>query len=116
MASIDSATNEIIIAVRATNSPIGAPVPSCVVTLLPFRSRLAKPDPLIYEHLAERFGVMPQQIVYVGDHPAYDVVGSQEAGYQAVWINREQIEWPDHLPEPRHQVVDLHALEALLSD
>jgi len=76
----------------------------------------AKPDPLIYQHLAERFGVDPQEIVYVGDHPAYDVVGSVEAGYHAVWINREQADWPSHLPGPVHEVTDLHQLEALLSD
>jgi putative hydrolase of the HAD superfamily len=83
----------------------------------------AKPDPLIYRHFAERFEAAPEErfeaapeeIVYVGDHPAYDVVGSLQAGYHAVWINREQTCWPDHLPEPVHQVADLHELENLLS-
>ena len=76
----------------------------------------AKPDPLIYEHFAERFDVEPAEIVYVGDHPTYDVIGSIEAGYHAVWINREQVPWPEHLPEPQHEVADLHQLETLLSD
>ncbi len=78
--------------------------------------QVAKPDPLIYQHFAERFEAAPQQIVYVGDHPAYDVQGSHQAGYHAVWINREQISWPDHLPEPMHQVADLLELEKLLRD
>jgi putative hydrolase of the HAD superfamily len=78
--------------------------------------QVAKPDPLIYEHLAERFDVSAEEIVYVGDHPDYDVVGAVAAGYQAVWINREQLTWPEHLPEPQHQVVDLHELEALFSE
>jgi len=77
--------------------------------------QVAKPDPLIYEHFAERFEASPQEIVYVGDHPTYDVVGSSAAGYHAVWINREQMLWPEHLPDPQHQVSDLHELEALLS-
>ena len=75
----------------------------------------AKPDPLIYAHFAERNAVDPAQIVYVGDHPAYDVVGAIEAGYHAVWINRDQMQWPEDLPEPQHQVSDLHGLEALLN-
>ncbi len=75
----------------------------------------AKPDRLIYEHFAECFEVVPEQIVYVGDHPVYDVEGSAAAGYQAVWINRESLIWPDHLPTPDHQVTDLHQLEELLS-
>ncbi|MCP4333042.1 MAG: HAD family hydrolase [Gammaproteobacteria bacterium] len=77
---------------------------------------IAKPDPLIYQHLAQRFGVRPEEIVYVGDHPHYDVIGSIDAGYQAVWINREAIPWPQQLPQPEHQISDLHQLEALLSD
>ena len=77
---------------------------------------VAKPDPLIYQHLAQRFDVRPEEIIYVGDHPHYDVVGSLDAGYQAVWINREAIPWPEQLPQPVHQVSDLHQLEALLSD
>lgn len=75
----------------------------------------AKPDPQIYRHFAQRFDTAPRQIVYVGDHPHYDVVGSIEAGYHAVWINREQTPWPEDLPDPQHQVADLHELEVLLS-
>jgi putative hydrolase of the HAD superfamily len=77
---------------------------------------VAKPDRLIYEHLAERFDASPEEIVYVGDHPTYDVAGALAAGYHAVWINRESITWPDHLPEPDHQVTDLHQLEILLDE
>ena len=75
---------------------------------------VAKPDPLIYQHLAERFEALPEEIVYVGDHPRYDVVGAVEAGFHAVWINRECLAWPDELPQPQHQVSNLHQLEALL--
>jgi putative hydrolase of the HAD superfamily len=77
---------------------------------------VAKPERLIYQHLAERFEASPEEIIYVGDHPEYDVAGSIAAGYHAVWINRDSSGWPDHLPEPEHQVTDLHQLEVLLSD
>ena len=78
--------------------------------------QLAKPDPGIFHHLAERFGAEPAQIAYVGDHPEYDVHGSREAGMRAIWINRESLSWPGELPPPEHEVGDLHELEALLSD
>jgi putative hydrolase of the HAD superfamily len=58
----------------------------------------------------------PDQILYVGDHPVYDVAGSLDAGFEAVWMNRDDLDWPSHLPEPQHQVRDLKQLEALLSD
>ena len=76
----------------------------------------AKPDPVIYRHLAERFDAEPREIVYVGDHPHYDVIGAQDAGYQAVWINREAADWPAELPAPKHVVADLHELVALFED
>jgi HAD superfamily hydrolase (TIGR01509 family) len=76
--------------------------------------QVAKPDKLIFHHLVERFSVSVDKVLYVGDHPAYDVVGSIEAGLQAVWINRENSTWPDDLPHPKYQVSDLHELELLL--
>lgn len=77
--------------------------------------QVAKPDPRIYGHLAERFSAAPEEIVYVGDHPVYDVLGAVDAGYHAVWINREESAWPDDLPAPPHQVTDLRELESLLN-
>jgi len=74
----------------------------------------AKPDPTIFRHLARRFRVSPGEILYVGDHPDYDVAGSLDAGYHAVWINRDDQPWPGHLPPPSHQVSNLQQLEALL--
>ncbi|MEM7561680.1 MAG: HAD family hydrolase [Pseudomonadota bacterium] len=76
--------------------------------------KVAKPDPIIYQTLADHFDVSLEQIVYVGDHPHYDVVGPIEAGCRAVWINREDLEWPEDLDQPEHQITDLHQLEALL--
>ncbi len=78
--------------------------------------QIAKPDPGIYHHLAERFAAEPAQIVYVGDHPEYDVHGARAAGLRAIWINREGLAWPGDLPAPEHEVGDLRELEALLSD
>jgi len=76
--------------------------------------QVAKPDRQIYLRLAELFEVSAEQIIYVGDHPQYDVVGSLAAGCQAVWINREGNTWPTELPPPEHQVTDLYQLEMLL--
>ena len=78
--------------------------------------QVAKPDRRIFEALAARFETPLRQIVYVGDHPKYDVVGPREAGLHAVWLNRERQPWPEDLPEPDHQVSDLHEFSALFSD
>lgn len=76
--------------------------------------KVAKPDPLIFHHLADCFEVAPLQVLYVGDHPRYDVVGPVEAGCQAIWINREAMQWPDDLPPPDYEISDLYQLLTLL--
>lgn len=78
--------------------------------------QVAKPDRRIFEALAERFDAPPEKIVYVGDHPEYDVVGPRAAGLHAVWINRERRPWPEDLPAPDYQVADLHEFSALFGD
>ena len=77
--------------------------------------KIAKPDKLIFHKLVERFGVPPGRVLYVGDHPEIDVIGSQNAGLQAVWINREYNAWPENLAKPGHQISNLHELELLLN-
>ncbi|MDR1363151.1 MAG: HAD family hydrolase [Spirochaetaceae bacterium] len=42
-----------------------------------------KPHPLPFRCLAESLNLPPQQILYVGNSPAYDVAGAQNAGMMA---------------------------------
>ena len=76
--------------------------------------KIAKPDKLIFHHLIERFGVSASRVLYVGDDPEFDVIGPQNAGLQAIWINRDNSAWPEHLPRPKFQISNLHELELLL--
>lgn len=76
--------------------------------------QVAKPDPRIFGELAKRFATPAAQIVYVGDHPVYDVVGPRDAGYRTIWLNREGLIWPSELAAPDFQAADLHELSALL--
>jgi putative hydrolase of the HAD superfamily len=46
-----------------------------------------KPDPLPFEELARRMGLPPEQILYVGNSFAYDVVGAKKAGMKAAWVS-----------------------------
>ena len=42
-----------------------------------------KPDPLLFHKVIEGTDLKPQQVVYVGDDPALDVVGARAAGMHA---------------------------------
>lgn len=73
-----------------------------------------KPDPLLFHKVIEGTDLKPQQVVYVGDDPAVDVVGAQAAGMHAIWINREQAAWPTQLQPPTSAVRSLHELGTVL--
>lgn len=77
---------------------------------------VAKPDKRIFHRFAGHFEVAPEQVLYVGDHPLYDVVGPEQAGMPSIWINRENQSWPEDLLEPRYQISDLEQLEAILAE
>jgi HAD superfamily hydrolase (TIGR01549 family) len=76
--------------------------------------KAAKPDLIVYQALAECFEVDMHEILYVGDNPMLDVVGAIDAGFQAVWINREGTAWPEHLAQPQFSVPNLHELDRIL--
>jgi 2-haloacid dehalogenase len=59
-----------------------------------------KPAPAPYEHAAESLGLEPGQVTLVATH-GWDVLGALNAGLEAVWVDREEREWPFPLREPR---------------
>jgi putative hydrolase of the HAD superfamily len=73
-----------------------------------------KPDPVLFHKVIEGTDLQPQQVVYVGDDPALDVVGARAAGMCPVWINREQAAWPAGIGPQPHTVQTLHELGAAL--
>lgn len=73
-----------------------------------------KPDPLLFHKVIEGTDLEPQQVVYVGDDPALDVVGARAAGMCPVWINREQVDWPTAVGAQPYTVQSLHDLGAAL--
>jgi len=51
---------------------------------------LLKPDPEIYRHAASRIGLLPEQILMVGDNPEDDIDGPRRAGFQAALLDRSR--------------------------
>ncbi len=72
-----------------------------------------KPDPAIFHAACAALKVAPQEALYVGDDPLLDVVGAQQAGLQAVWINRFERSLPDGV-QPQASCTSLDELEAWL--
>jgi 2-haloacid dehalogenase len=71
-----------------------------------------KPHPKIYRHAAARTGTHIDEMVHVAG-PSFDVLGSQNAGMQAAWLNRDGSPWdtfagadPDLTGETFHDIAD----------
>jgi len=60
---------------------------------------VAKPDPAIFRHACEVFGVEPEAACYVGDRLRTDAVGAASAGLLGVWLDRPGVATPDELTD-----------------
>lgn len=75
---------------------------------------IQKPDPAPFLYTAEKLGIAPEELYYVGDNPVNDILGAQAAGYVPVWI-RAQSPWTrsnDQMPALCYD--DVRGLEELL--
>jgi FMN hydrolase / 5-amino-6-(5-phospho-D-ribitylamino)uracil phosphatase len=73
-----------------------------------------KPDIRIYRHFCSQLKISPDECLYVGDDPVYDVIGAREAGMQTVWVNREAMQWPEELQPAEAEISDLNQLLKLV--
>ncbi len=48
----------------------------------------AKPDARMFRAACEHLGLMPAQVLHIGDHPVQDILGAARVGMKTVWINR----------------------------
>ncbi|HET9033004.1 MAG TPA: HAD family hydrolase [Dokdonella sp.] len=70
---------------------------------------VAKPDSVIFHHACERLGILPENVLHVGDDPLADVAGARNAGMRTAWLNRRGDSWL-HETKPDLQMTDLGAL------
>jgi len=70
----------------------------------------AKPDTKMFDIIARRSGFDRAECVYCGDSIAIDMVAAKNAGWQAVWVNRDAKLWPKEFGE---QVMTIASLAEL---
>jgi len=64
---------------------------------------LNKPDPAIFSLAANGLGLGVGDCMFVGDNPAVDIVGADNAGMTGVWF-RAGGSWPAMLTPPRFEI------------
>jgi putative hydrolase of the HAD superfamily len=74
----------------------------------------AKPARQIFDIAIRKTGVVPAEILHVGDHPETDVAGGRQAGLRTAWVNRVNAEWPQHVPEPDLTVTSISEIREIL--
>ncbi len=75
---------------------------------------VGKPDARIFHAAAEAAGVLPHEVLHVGDDAALDVLGALGAGLQTAWVNRAGHDWQHAPMRPHATVSDMAQLCALL--
>jgi putative hydrolase of the HAD superfamily len=68
-----------------------------------------KPHAPIFRAAAASVGLLPKDVLHVGDDAALDVIGALDAGMQAAWLVRDERPW-EHGARPQLIVPNLHAL------
>lgn len=69
-----------------------------------------KPDARIYQAFCDYMKINPEQCLYVGDDPEYDVVGARDAGMKTIWVNRNSMDWPVEFMPAQVEISNLHQL------
>ena len=73
-----------------------------------------KPRPDIFRETLRRVDVGAERTLFVGDRADIDVVGAQQVGMHAAWINPEAEPLPDGIGAPEYEIRDLVELEGIL--
>lgn len=69
-----------------------------------------KPARQIFDHALQRFGAGPEQCVFIGDDPRWDIAGPETMGMRPILIDRTGTS-----THPCHTIRSLHELPALLA-
>ncbi len=60
---------------------------------------VAKPDPSIFRAAAQCLGTKPEDVLFIGDHPRFDMWGAHAVGMKTIWVHHSPRLWPDDIAE-----------------
>jgi FMN phosphatase YigB (HAD superfamily) len=73
-----------------------------------------KPKRDIFDVALARLGVRAEESLFVGDRADMDVLGAQQIGMDAAWINRDGEPLPSGIAPPTYEIRDLGELAGIL--
>ncbi|MBR2876953.1 MAG: HAD family hydrolase [Clostridia bacterium] len=75
-----------------------------------------KPDKRIFENMAQRLSVDINEMMYVGDHPKFDVDGSRRAGCVPVWVKTTGTWIFPEIEKCKYQIENVSEIFNVLND
>jgi len=60
---------------------------------------VSKPHPSIFRAAARCLATKPEDILFVGDHPRFDMWGAHAVGMKTVWVHHDPRIWPADIPQ-----------------
>lgn len=72
-----------------------------------------KPDPRIFQLALSQLNALPEQTLYIGDHPVNDIGGAHAAGLRTVWLSGIHA-WPADLPSAEFEISEIAQILDLL--
>ncbi len=76
---------------------------------------VAKPNKGIFEFASTQSGLATHELLYVGDHPSFDIVGAKYSGWKAIWFNPGKQIWSESTASPDAEIQNICELIGLLS-
>ena len=73
---------------------------------------MEKPDPRIFQIAVAEAGCQPNELLHVGDHLEYDVLGALRSGVRSAWVNRRAV-YPSINVTPDIEVATIQELADL---
>ncbi len=73
-----------------------------------------KPQKEVFHLMADELGVKPSEMMYVGDHPHFDIEGSRNAGCVPVWVKTTGTWIFPEFQKPRLQVQTVAEIPSIL--
>lgn len=73
-----------------------------------------KPDERIFLMMAQRMGLRPDEMLYIGDHPRNDIEGSRNAGFVPVWVKTTGTWIFPEIEKPELQVETVEEIPTLI--
>jgi putative hydrolase of the HAD superfamily len=68
----------------------------------------------MFEAALKFSGIAAEESLHIGDHPEQDIYAAQQLGFNTVWANILDLQWPESLALADHEITRFDQLVPIL--